>query len=704
MRRDPPAGRLRRLLAHERWPFAAAVLGVTLGLPALWGGAGIDDHAHRARLEGVIPTENVYLEFFAFMPGPGEGNEQLWQDGILPWWTHPELKAAFLRPVSVATHVVDHHLWPDIYPLQHAHSLLWYGLAVWIVALLYRRIGGAGAAAGLAALLFAVEDCHAFPAAWLANRNALVALVFGGLALLLHVRWRQEGGRARLPLALFCLALALLSAEAGLGAAAYVVAYELTLVRKPWKNKALALLPYVALVVAWRVVYTAMGFGAQGSSLYVDPGRDPLAFLGAVAERVPVLIFSQWTQFATDIWLFLPRPLQLGLVVAGVFVTAAMTAFFLPQLRARPEARFWALGMLLALIPVSAAFPMDRLLLFSGIGAFGLLAGQAEMLGWTGACARTKAGRRGGLEPSRPRSAIERSVERSGAWLVETQRPKPAVVSCDQGGLGARASLPAEKTARRLGQQTFGRQGPAPASSAGPRAAKFGAVGEPGERPQDKRVAARPPFCQRAVRALTGVLLALHAVAALGLFPLRVMSSRILCDSANEAVRQAPDDEAVPNQTFVFVNGLELATTYIPLVRNLDSGRVPRRLALLASFLATNEVHRIDARTLAITPEQGFLARDGERLFRSLDRPFEPGETIRTEDFEVTVTTVTEDGRPAAARFQFDLPLEDPTLRWLHWKQGELQAFPLPAVGETVTVPRSLPAMVVGGRLVRVDR
>lgn len=37
-------------------------------------------------------------------------------------------------------------------------------------------------------------------------------------------------------------------------------------------------------------------------------------------------------------------------------------------------ARFWLLGMGLSLVPVCAAFPMDRLLIFAGIGAFGLLA------------------------------------------------------------------------------------------------------------------------------------------------------------------------------------------------------------------------------------------------------------------------------------------------------------------------------------------
>jgi hypothetical protein len=41
--------------------------------------------------------------------------------------------------------------------------------------------------------------------------------------------------------------------------------------------------------------------------------------------------------------------------------------------------------MLLSVLPVCAAFPMDRVLLFAGIGAFALLAAQVARLGWIGA-------------------------------------------------------------------------------------------------------------------------------------------------------------------------------------------------------------------------------------------------------------------------------------------------------------------------------
>jgi hypothetical protein len=61
------------------------------------------------------------------------------------------------------------------------------------------------------------------------------------------------------------------------------------------------------------------------------------------------------------------------LSLAGITLVAAVLVFA-PIVKRDAVARFWALGALLATIPVSASFPSDRLLLFVGIGAAGLLA------------------------------------------------------------------------------------------------------------------------------------------------------------------------------------------------------------------------------------------------------------------------------------------------------------------------------------------
>jgi hypothetical protein len=133
------------------------------------------------------------------------------------------------------------------------------------------------------------------------------------------------------------------------------------------------LVPYGLIVVAWRVAYNLLGYGASGSGLYIDPGRQPLDFAFALIERWPMLFAGLWLQLPVDAWMVLHRPYQLIAVAASIAGCVLVGIWLAPVIRQRPAARLWLLGMALSIVPLCAAFPMDRLLLFPGIGAFGLL-------------------------------------------------------------------------------------------------------------------------------------------------------------------------------------------------------------------------------------------------------------------------------------------------------------------------------------------
>ncbi len=396
--RPPLLARAAPLLSHSMAPAVVAAVAVALCLPALGGHLAIDDYFHLAALQGWGPSymsDQPLLQLFNFLPDDPANRAELWRSGLLPWWASPDLRGSFFRPVTAATHMLDHWLWPDIFPLHHLHSLLWFGLGVFLVARLYRELGGAAfAMSGLAALMFAVDDAHALPAAWLANRNAAVALVWATLALHLHVRWRRAGRTWRLGASLLCTLLSLLSAEAGLGVVAYMAAYQLTLDRGPLPRRLLCLAPVAALVLAWRAAYTALGHGAIGGGLYLDPAGEPAQFALGVLERWPVLMLSQWSQLTADPWSAMPRAAQLGMSLAGVATLAAVAALVRPLLARSARARFWAIGMALSALPACAAFPMTRLTLFTGIGAFGLLAALARDLNLMGGNKRRRAHRR----------------------------------------------------------------------------------------------------------------------------------------------------------------------------------------------------------------------------------------------------------------------------------------------------------------------
>ena len=390
MRRILPAsGPVKQWLAGPRLPVAVVLIALVLTLPSLWTGLQVDDLLQRLVLQRH-PLAAVHhgspMAMFDFADGDPQRAREAMDTGFLPWWTWEKVRLRFCRPAAVLTHWLDYRLWPDNLVVMHLHSLAWFGALVFVAALVYRRFMGIGWASGLAALLYAVEDAHSIPAGWLANRNGLLAALFGLLVVLTHDKWRsaEGGGRSAeeeggggivwLMVGLALLLLAVLSNEGGMAACAYLFAYAAFLDKGPWRARVMSLVPYAALIVAWRVGYNALGFGTWGSELYVDPAQSPLRFLQVLCLRAPVLLFAQWAVPLSDLFTFLPPMVQYVYWAVAVAFCLTLLAVVWPVLRKDPAARFWGLGMVLSLAPVCATFPMDRLLLFAGVGAMGLLA------------------------------------------------------------------------------------------------------------------------------------------------------------------------------------------------------------------------------------------------------------------------------------------------------------------------------------------
>ena len=287
---DPHRSRLRDLASHRLFPLAVAVVAVALVLPSLSAGLLVDDYHHRLLFTGSDSPARLLdspMDLFAFFDGDPERLQQLKDLGMIPWWTGNGVKAAFWRPLSSLTHWLDYLLWPDTPALMHAQSILWYGLLVLVLARFYRRVAPTAACAAIAALLFAFDDAHGTPVGFLANRNALIAATFGVLALTAHNRYRQNDSRPALVWAILLLAASLLSAEAGIATMAYLISYALFIDRGPWKRRFHSMLPYIALVVLWRLLWNGLGYGIENIGLYVDPLGEPGRYLAAVKAARP---------------------------------------------------------------------------------------------------------------------------------------------------------------------------------------------------------------------------------------------------------------------------------------------------------------------------------------------------------------------------------------------------------------------------------
>jgi hypothetical protein len=116
-----------------------------------------------------------------------------------------------------------------------------------------------------------------------------------------------------------------------------------------------------------------MGYGATGSGVYIDPGASPGLYIQALVERAPVLLFGQWALPSGLYMMFSQHAAQIFWLVA-VGLVMVVGALLLPLLKRDRAARFFALGMVLSLLPACATFPDDRLLFFVGVGGIGLLA------------------------------------------------------------------------------------------------------------------------------------------------------------------------------------------------------------------------------------------------------------------------------------------------------------------------------------------
>ncbi|UCE60195.1 MAG: hypothetical protein JSU63_00305 [Phycisphaerales bacterium] len=369
------AERIRVWLQSRHLPWHLAILAMVLCAPSLRLGWVFDDDFHRAAFTrpGIPTVSRSPAELFVFIEDDKAARSRARAMGLLPWWTQNDMYLAFFRPLTGLTHWVDYELWPKRPALMHLHSLFWLGSVVIVATFFYRRMLGCTWVAGLAALLFAVDDSHGLPAAFLANRNVLIGVLFGLLTLIAHDHWRREGRWIGAILAPLMLLAGVLAKESTAATGAYLIAYALFLDRGVWARRFCSLLPCTIVGIAWWVTYKHYGYGVAGSSLYLDPGADLVELARMVAARAPSLLAWQWLVPADLQWSLSPQAVQtlwLTVLVLLGLIAVAMA----PLLRRDPLARFWTVGMLLALVPACTVTPWPRLLFFVGIGGMGLLA------------------------------------------------------------------------------------------------------------------------------------------------------------------------------------------------------------------------------------------------------------------------------------------------------------------------------------------
>ncbi|MDC3961398.1 hypothetical protein KEG38_46690 [Polyangium jinanense] len=369
--------RVKGWLTGRRAPLLVALLAILLLLPTLGAGAIMDDHAHRMAYHPTFTRPGGPRgdwDLFRFLDDDPAALRYLRDNGMWPWWTVDGSKLAFLRPLASLWHALDYRVWPNAHWFMHAESVLVFAATAFFAAHLYRRLLGATVAAGLAAFIFAVDDAHSMVITWIANRHAILSTLFGVIALVAHDRARRDGWKPGVFLAPLALLGAMFSGESGIGALAYLFAYALFLDRAPLRARVAALLPHAGAALVWFVAYKLGGYGAAGGAFYIDPLRQTGEFIRAVGARLPVLLAGQMAAPPADVWMLWPPNETRSLVSICLLVLLVVGGGLFAVLRRDRNAAFFALGMVLSLLPTCAVWPGDRLLLFAGIGGAGLVA------------------------------------------------------------------------------------------------------------------------------------------------------------------------------------------------------------------------------------------------------------------------------------------------------------------------------------------
>jgi hypothetical protein len=246
------------------------------------------------------------------------------------------------------------------------------------------------------------------------------------------------------------------------------------------------------------------------------------------------------------------------------------------------RAGFWATGMLLSLVPVCATYPNNRLLLFSSLGAFALIA----------------------MFFARLRIVASRPL-RAAAWV------------------------------------------------------------------------------------LAGLFVLIHVVASPVLLPATASGvASVVRGYVDRGERSLP--HAGPGATIVVVNAPDLLVCpYVTSYRLAHEAPVPDAIRQLAIAIHGNEgeIERIDARTVAVTLREGFLADAISTLARGFTAPFHAGDVIEVAGMTAQIESLTDDQRPKRVRFRFDKDLADPSLVWVRWGRTGFVPAPPPAVGEKEKLP-----------------
>jgi tetratricopeptide (TPR) repeat protein len=250
-------------------PVAVAVVAVVLYLPSLGHGFAFDDVSEVVRNQDIRSLQNLPRIFSSgAWDGAGEHNP-------------------IYRPLTSATYAVDYVLGGSSPTGFHATNVLLHALASALLVLLARRMRLSAWAAAAAGVLFALHPVHVEAVANIAGRKDVLVAVFTITAVLAHDAAVRRGG-ALLVAPLLAFAGALFSKENGAAALGVLLAWDVLVRERPWRDHLRRALALYAAYIATLVLYFLARRASVGSfdvPISATPFvENPLAHLPAITR------------------------------------------------------------------------------------------------------------------------------------------------------------------------------------------------------------------------------------------------------------------------------------------------------------------------------------------------------------------------------------------------------------------------------------
>ncbi|MBI4951111.1 MAG: hypothetical protein HY908_03695 [Myxococcales bacterium] len=364
---------------------ALLVLTALLYLPSLLAPYMTDDFVHVLAWEKLPETFTRKLNLFGLIGSGAEAHSQQWW-GLIPWWSSPELRINFFRPIPSLTHWLDFALFGRNAAAAHLMSIGWYiGTVVLANRLLARFIKNAHWLL-VATAIFALEDAHAIDVIWVANRNEMIAASFALLSLFAYLRLRDGKGRYNGALSVAAMVGALLSKESSVVVPVLILAYAVIFPEQPgglWarvRTRAPLHVAQILVVVAYVAIYFSLGFGPN-SAYYLNPLEDPVGWLGHFVRSSGY--FAAILVTGVPLHVLGNSPLLSYPVPAAILLALTAGFWWLAWRWLKDDRgfRFFLAWMLIFQPLITSSFPDPRMLFLPSLG-FAYIAARVMQEAW----------------------------------------------------------------------------------------------------------------------------------------------------------------------------------------------------------------------------------------------------------------------------------------------------------------------------------